>query len=103
VLHRIREIDAARKRCEALGATFATAETPATDAIWIRFRNEESQLASLVAFDVELATGSIRARDAARALEANAFDDGALAPLETELIALERAFSRRSALLKSGL
>jgi hypothetical protein len=102
VMRRLREIDAARKRCEALVATLHTAETPATDAIWFRFRDEATLLQRLVAFDVALATGSTRARDAALALDAAAFDDASLAPIDAVLAELERGFAARKALLKGG-
>jgi hypothetical protein len=55
-----------------------------------------------VAFDVELATGSVRVRDAVLALAPGGLDDAAFAGLERELLALERGFTQRSALLKGG-
>jgi hypothetical protein len=102
VMHRLREIDTLRKRAEALATAMHTAETPATDMIWMRVRTELPTLQRLVSFDVELATGTVRARDAALALDAVTLDETSLAPIEAELIELEKAFGRRSALLKGG-
>ena len=102
VLQRIRELDALRKRCEAIGTALHTAETPGTDAIWFRFRDEETLLHRLVAFDVELAATSTRVRDVALDIKAKEIDETALAAIDADLTALERAFARRSALLKGG-
>jgi hypothetical protein len=102
VLHRIREIDSARKRAEALATALHTAETPATDMIWIRFRNEMTTLQRLVALDVGLALGTVRARDTVLSLVASALDDSSLSALDGEFAALEKIFNQRSALLKGG-
>lgn len=98
-LERLRAIDAARKHCEALVGAFASAETPATDAIWFRVREEGATLRALIAFDVELATGVDRARATLDALDLTTFDDDALGALESQLDAVDRAFAARRRLL----
>jgi hypothetical protein len=102
VMRRLRAFDALRKRAEALIAALAFAETPATDAIWFRFRDEHALLLKLVAADVELATGAERSRDACLALDADAADDAALDPANAELESLERALTKRRALLRAS-
>ena len=98
----VRAVDERRRRCEALGSALHAAETPATDAIWFRFRDEASLLARLVACDVELATGAARVRDAAMSLDAATLEAASFATLDAELDGLERSVSRRGALLKGG-
>jgi hypothetical protein len=99
-LRRLRAIDAARKHCEALIGVFCSAETPATDSIWFRVRDEQAMLYKLIGFDVQLASGAERARAAASALDAASFDDESLGPLENELEDLGRAFEARGTLLR---
>ncbi len=102
VMRRLRTIDAVRKRVEAAISALASAETPATDAIWLRFREERTLLLRLVTADVELATGAERLRDAARALDSSQDDLAGLEPLKVQLDALERALTERRALLRAA-
>jgi hypothetical protein len=97
VMRRVRDFDGLRKRAEALIAALASAETPATDAIWFRFRDERTLLLKLVATDVELATGAQRALDACVAIDP-AGDN--LDAAGAELDALERALAKRRTLLR---
>ena len=102
VMRRVRALDALRKRTEATIAALATAETPATDAIWFRFRDERTLLLKLVATDVELVTGAQRARDACLALELAAGGEIPLEAANAQLDALERALVKRRALLRAA-
>jgi len=102
VMARLRAIDALRKRTEAFASALTAAETPATDAIWFRFRDERTLLQSLVACDVALSLGADRAAAVAAGLSPAHVDDEALAGFESELEALERAFAQRRDLLRGG-
>lgn len=102
VMGRIRAIDDLRKRIEALASALVAAETPGTDAIWFRFRDERTLLQSLVAYDVALVTGADRIAAAAALLTAADVEDAALAGVESELDALQRAFASRRDLLRGG-
>jgi hypothetical protein len=101
VMRRLRALDALRKRAEAVISALAFAETPASDAIWRRFRDERTLLLRLVTADVELATGAQQLRDAARALDPSHDDPAALEPLSAQLTALERALTERRSLLRA--
>jgi hypothetical protein len=103
VMRRIRTIDGLRKRIEALASALCAAETPATDSIWFRFRDEHTLLFALVACDVALATGADRVAAQAAGLEPSNVGDAAFAPLESELDALERAFAKRRDVLRGGV
>jgi hypothetical protein len=102
VMRTIRGIDERRKRVEALASAIVAAETPATDTIWFRFRDERSLLAALVAFDIELSAGSDRVARAAASVSPATACDETLAPLDAELDALESAFAKRRELLRGG-
>jgi hypothetical protein len=102
VMRTIRAIDGLRRRIEALASAIVAAETPATDTIWFRFRDERTLLASLVAFDVELSAGSDRLSQTAAQLAPANLSDEALAPLDAQTDALERAFAQRRNLLRGG-
>jgi len=99
-MRRLRAIDAARKHCEALISTLTSAETPATDAVWFRVRDERATLYALVAMDVEMTAVADRARVAGDALSLEGFDDTSLAALEAELTSLDRTFERRRHFLR---
>jgi hypothetical protein len=102
VMRRVRALDALRKRVEAAIAALASAETPATDSIWFRFRDERTLLLRLVSADVELALGAQRLRDAAAALAGAHDDAAALEPLGVQLDEMEGALTKRRALLRAG-
>lgn len=102
VMTRMRTIDALRKRTEALASALTAAETPATDGIWFRFRDERALLQSLVACDVALSLGADRAAAVAGMLTADHVEDGTLAGFESELDSLERAFARRRDIMRGG-
>jgi hypothetical protein len=102
VMRTIRAIDERRKRVEALASAIVAAETPATDTIWFRFRDERTLLASLVAFDIELSSSSDRIAQVAASVSAATVNDDTLAPLDAELDALESAFAKRRELLRGG-
>jgi hypothetical protein len=101
-MRRLRAIDEARKACEALVSRILTAETPATDMIWFRIRDEGATLHALLAHDVSLTIGAERVRAAARDLDLESFGDTSLAALQTELATLDRAIDSRRNLLRAG-
>jgi hypothetical protein len=98
----IRAIDGLRKRIEALASSIVAAETPATDTIWFRFRDERTLLTALVAYDLELSSGTDRVAQAAAAIAPAACGEDSLGPLEIEIDTLERAFAKRRDLLRGG-
>jgi hypothetical protein len=102
VMRRVRALDALRKRIEAAIAALATAETPATDSIWFRFRDERTLLLRLVAADVELALGAKRLRDAVGALAAGHDDAASLDAPNARLDELDAALVKRRALLRAS-
>jgi hypothetical protein len=102
VMATLRSIEALRARALALASALASAETPATDAVWFRFRDERTLLAALVAYDVGLATGADAVNVAAEALEPGGLEPAALAPLEADVKRLERLFAGRRDLLRGG-
>ena len=93
-------INNASARREQLIATLCSAETPATDSIWFRVRDEQTTLVKLVSFDVSLSQRADRAKAAAEALDVAAFDDTSLDALGSELDALEHAFDARRSLIR---
>jgi hypothetical protein len=102
VMRTIRAIDGLRKRIEALASSIVAAETPATDTIWFRFRDERTLLTALVAYDLELSSGTDRVAQAAAAIAPAACGEDSLGPLEIEIDTLERAFAKRRDLLRGG-
>lgn len=102
VMHNVRAIEGLRKRALALSSAIAAAETPATDAVWFRCRDEGTVLKALVAYDVGLATGGDAVAAAAAALDPGTIDAGTLAGVEAELKRLEHIFAGRRDLLRGG-
>jgi hypothetical protein len=100
-MRRLRSIDESRKACEALASRILTAETPATDMIWFRIRDEGATLHALLAHDVSLTIGAERVRAAARDLDLESFGDTSLGALQTELATLDRAIDSRRKLLRA--
>jgi hypothetical protein len=102
VMRIIRAIDTLRKRIEALASAIVAAETPATDTIWFRFRDERTLLTSLVAFDLDLSAGTDHVAQTAATLTPGALTEESLEPLETQVESLEQTFARRRDLLRGG-
>jgi hypothetical protein len=102
VMHNVRAIEALRKRALALSSGIAAAETPATDAVWFRCRDEGTVLRALVAYDVGLITGADAVNAAADILEGDTVGNEALAGIDAELKRLEHLFAGRRDLLRGG-
>lgn len=102
VMRNIRSIEALRKRTLGLSSSIAAAETPATDAVWFRCRDERTVLSALVAYDIGLATGADAVASAANACDPARIDAAALAGIDVELKRLELLFAGRRELLRGG-
>ena len=95
----LKKLERVIRRLADVETRIRAAETPATDMIWFRVRNERWVLEKLLAFDVGLAVTATDLGQRVAALDAAALAGTALDELRTEIDALDRTFDTRAQLM----
>ena len=92
----LKKLERVIRRLADVETRIRAAETPATDMIWFRVRNERGVLERLLAFDVGLAVTATDLAQRVAALDVAALAGTALDDLRAEIDALDRTFDTRA-------
>jgi hypothetical protein len=95
----LKKLERVIRRLADVETRIRSAETPATDMIWFRVRNEQRVLEKLLAFDVGLAVTATDLAQRVAKLDAGALSGTALDELRAEIDELDRAFDTRAQLM----
>lgn len=99
VLQPLKKLERTIRRLADVDTRIRSLETPASDFVWFRIRDERSMLEKLLALDVGLVVTATDVAQRVDALNVEALLDSGLAEITADLDRLDTALSQRRALL----